>query len=321
MPSKNTRKFMPKTKLRLVSSNLRDFFYWMYERQNIWYNRFVLKKKRPWTDDEILNDYKFTNVYRELDRNTDWLIKNVINKKLDSKNTMWKIIVFRYFNKPELFDFMGGIPDFNKYDKKKFDKSVIKYRDEHGRVFTDAYMINPPKQPQDKKLGIELFYCKHIGILHNKMDKIIWKGYEEIEDPAKFNKLLINELHCIAGFLAYEIYCDLCYTKWFKWNENDFVNVGFGAKFGLELLFPSVRESKDYSNMLSYLKDNSNMYFNLFGFKMKYYNKHNPSDYKSKFAKRMTLRTIEHSLCEFSKFWKMKLNVGKPRQKFQPKTF
>ena len=312
---------MPSTNKELHSANLKDFFFWMYERQNIWYNRFVLKKERPWTDNKLLNDYKFTNVYRELDRNTVWLIDNVINKKLDPKNTLWKIIVFRYFNKPELFDFMKGIPDFRNYNEKKFNKKVLQYKNKSGRVFTDAYMINPPKAPEDRELGLELFYCKQITRLHNKMNKIIWKGYEEIDDPAKFNKLLVKELHCIANFLAYEIYCDLCYTTWFKWDENDFVNVGPGAKFGLELLFPIVKKDKKYDYRLKYLRDTSDFWFKTFKYPMKYYNRNNKNDYKSEFAKRMTLRTIEHSLCEYSKFWKMQLNVGKPRQKFVPKTF
>ena len=50
---------MPDSKLSLVGSNLKEFFYWMYERQNIWYRRFVAKKERPWTKDKILNEYKF----------------------------------------------------------------------------------------------------------------------------------------------------------------------------------------------------------------------------------------------------------------------
>lgn len=320
MPFEKTRQLMPSPDILLYSENLKDFFYWMYERQNIWYNRFVLKKKRPWTENKILDEYKFTNVYRELDRNTVWLIQNIIKQKTDPKNMLWKIIVFRYFNKPELFDFMDGIPDLRNYNEKKFNKKVIQYKEKFGRVFTDAYLIHPPRTVEDRELGIELFYCKHIRDVHRLMHKFIWKGYDESKKPKDFIKVL-KKLYSIADFIAYEIYCDCCYTKWFKWNENDYVNVGPGAKFGLELIFPRVYKEKNYNYLLQYLKDTSDFWFNKFGYNMKYYNRHNPSDYKSQFAKKMTLRTIEHSLCEYSKYWKMKLNAGKPRQKFIQKTF
>lgn len=321
MPSKNTRNNMPSSDLKLVPENLRQFFYWMYERQEIWYNRFVLKKEQPWTKDKILQDYKFTNVYRELDRNSQWLIKNVIDVDgIKPFEVFWKVVVFRYFNLPELFDSMGGIPDYKKYNHEKFLNKVLKYKEKSGRVFTDAYMINPPKREEDRKLGLEGFYVKHITIFHNKA-KEMYKRYKEMDDPNEFNKMLM-ELHCIAGFMAYEIYCDFCYTDWFKFSEDDFVNVGPGARFGLELLYPNLfvnRKNERYIKKLIELKDKADSFFRVFGFNdFKYYNKKNPKDYKN--GKRLTLRCIEHSLCEYSKFWKQNLNVGKPRQKFVPKT-
>lgn len=314
MPAKNTKKFMPKANILAHKKNIKEFFYWMYERQNIWYNRFILQKERPWTKDKILDEYKFTNTYRELDRNTLWLIHNVIRKKNDPKNMLWKIIVFRYFNKPELFDYMNGIPDFDNFNPKEFNIKVVEYKKKYGRVFTDAYLINPPKNPIDRKLGMELFYCKHINVLHKKMNNILWKGYEKLEDPAKFNLLLKKELHCIANFLAYEIYCDLCYTDWFKWTENDFVNVGLGSKFGVELLFPFTSEKGGHTRMLYFLKENSEYFFKKYNFVMKYYNENSPKDFKN--GKKMTLRTIEHSLCEYSKYFKDTIKVGKQSKKF-----
>lgn len=309
MPSKNTRKHMPDINIKLHSKNFRMFFYWMYERQNIWYNRFVLKQDRPWTKDKILDEYKFTNVYRELDRNTLWLIKNVIKRKFSPKDMLWQIIVFRYFNKPELFEFMDGIPTFDKYNEELFNKRVLNFKKKHGRVFTDAYFIHPPGSEEDIKLGIDLYYCKHVAKVHRIMNKILWKGYKKAKEPIVFHKLLVDNLDAVADFLSFELYSDLTYTDWFKWDENDFVNVGHGAKFGLELIFPYVYKEKNYNELLYFLKENAEEFFNLFNYNMKYF-----------IGKRMTLRTIEHSLCEFSKYWKMKINVGKPRYKFTPKS-
>lgn len=58
--------------------------YWEFavKRQDIFFNR-LEDKSFPWTDDEILNTYKFTNAYRASDRVSQYLIRNVIYREGD----------------------------------------------------------------------------------------------------------------------------------------------------------------------------------------------------------------------------------------------
>lgn len=51
----------------IKSDNLRTFFSFISKRHLIYKNRFVEKLEKPWTDDKILMDFKFTNVFRDLD--------------------------------------------------------------------------------------------------------------------------------------------------------------------------------------------------------------------------------------------------------------
>ena len=53
--------------------------YWKFaaKRQEVFYNR-LFGQKSPWTDDEIIYKYKFTNAYRASDRVSQYLIRNVI---------------------------------------------------------------------------------------------------------------------------------------------------------------------------------------------------------------------------------------------------
>ena len=53
------------------------FWYFAYERQNIWYKK-LKEENPPYTDDKILQEYKFCNSYRVLDRVSQYLLKNVI---------------------------------------------------------------------------------------------------------------------------------------------------------------------------------------------------------------------------------------------------
>lgn len=68
-----------RTDFEHIEAEVRSFFTTMYERQLIWYKRFILKLPRDqWTSDIIFNKYRFTNVYRELDRASQWLLYNII---------------------------------------------------------------------------------------------------------------------------------------------------------------------------------------------------------------------------------------------------
>ncbi len=63
------------------NENLYYYFYFLTERMDI----FWAKKNNaefPYTKDEILNNHKFTNTYRVLDRVSQYLIKNIQKKIL-----------------------------------------------------------------------------------------------------------------------------------------------------------------------------------------------------------------------------------------------
>lgn len=70
------------------------YWYFAYERQNIF-----LKKQRgenaPWTDDEILREYKFCNTYRLNDRVSQYLLKNFIynGKEYSDEDMIFRIIL------------------------------------------------------------------------------------------------------------------------------------------------------------------------------------------------------------------------------------
>ena len=79
--------------------------YWRFaaERQNIFFRRNILHKKSPWTEDTILQKYKFTNAYRVNDRVSQFLISHVIyndNVALhDANDIIFRILLFKIFNK------------------------------------------------------------------------------------------------------------------------------------------------------------------------------------------------------------------------------
>ena len=58
------------------------FWNFAYKRQEAFFNR-LENKPAPWSDDPIIQKFKFTNAYRATDRVSQYLLKNVIyNSKL-----------------------------------------------------------------------------------------------------------------------------------------------------------------------------------------------------------------------------------------------
>ena len=80
-------------------------YYWKFatERQNIFFNRINNINKNEFTEDEILQEYKFTNAYRASDRVSQFLIKEVIynDNNYSNEDVLFRIILFKLFNKIE----------------------------------------------------------------------------------------------------------------------------------------------------------------------------------------------------------------------------
>ena len=346
----------PDDRLEVYEPYRKLFFETMFERQLIWYKRFILKKPRPWTDNEILRDYKFTNVYRELDRNSQWLIKNIImDSKLTDKELVWKMMFFRLFNNPETFTFeakdkvlqkkffddrfnsvddlisssrwRNGIPDYDEYDVEEFSRFIEGVRRVGQNPFTNAYLVNSgvvKGQSRDE------YYTKMvIPELHGKMDEVIdiICCANRPEDIIRY----FNSLRAVSDFMSHEFYQDLTYIsiytdrKIMRFDQNDFTNVGHGASVGIRLIFPNLK-GVDQKSGIYRLRDEANEMLakiskekGVDSFPFVSWNK-KKSCYSVKNDCNITLHQIEMWLCEFQKYWKMMIGDGKQRSLFTPKT-
>lgn len=322
---------LPSDTLSECTENLNQFFEVMYERQMIWKRRFLDKKPRPWTDNKIFQESKFTNVYRELDRNSQWQIKNIIlDNSLSERDLIWKMMVFRFFNCPETFEFgkknkgwKNGIPSFEEYNEDEFAEFIKEVRESGQNPYTTAYLINSSKNPRD-------YHYTRIVIptLHKKIDELISivKNAKKPEDIINF----LLKLPAVAAFIAHEFYQDFTYIPrytdrtFMKFNQNDFTNVGPGASIGIRLIFPYLK-GVDQKLGIYWLRDRAEEALTEIAKK-----KGEPMPYLEWDKKKkcyyvgekcnITLHQIEMWLCEYQKYWKMIIGMGKQRSKFEPKT-
>jgi hypothetical protein len=322
---------LPDESLEVYEPYLRLFFETMYERQMIWKRRFIDGKDRPWTEDKFLRDFKFTNVYRELDRSSQYQIKTImLDDSLNLTNLVWKLMVYRFFNNPETFSsvhaqkWKNGIPDYNQYNEDEFAEFVAAIRRDGKNPFTTAYLINSMAAP--KKSRDYCYTRVTIPALHAAVPKIIAVA-KTSKSPEELISFLLT-LPSVAGFIAHEFYQDFTYLPRYtgktlmRWTQNDFTNVGPGASVGIRLIFPNLvgKEQKEAIYRLKEMaKEQLDAIAKEKGEPMPYlaWNAAEQKYYTTDECN-ITLHQIEMWLCEFQKYWKMIIGEGKQRSKFSP---
>lgn len=275
----------------LVTLEEQKFYDFMIERHKIFYKRFILKEESPYTEDPILSSYKYTNVYRELDRNTVYYKINVVDSNMDLKHKIWNTIFFRLVNNPDFFEsvgfFRGSHSDLNDYYEILVEEE-LRRKKEGKLVFTNAYMIRPAGE------GI----TKMQGYVKNVFPEFIKRTYPIIDTIKtgdwQRNIKLVSEVTTVGDFIAYELYCDFCMLSKSKLSLNDYVNPGPGAKLGLKRIYDSVGNKKNQiklirslqSRFVSYVSSSNKEFYFIEDISKDSFN----------------LRSIEHSLCEYHKY-------------------
>lgn len=329
--------------MRVNEQNYEEFFSTMVERQNIWVNRVLFGKPFPWSENQILSNHKFTNVYRELDRNSQYEIKNVIldeNLYLDRHFIFWSIMFFRIFNSVEFFDFLEEQEDFkwkdfyyaSKYTKDFSDKlhSLCKIaRMKNINPFTNAYLTNAADFP-GKGRDWTVCYNRIPSIIETvkKLTELSFESENAMRDKdfvAEDVISIIQSTKGFAGFMSHEIYISFCYIakytkhKIFPFTENDYTNVGPGAYAGIKMIFgEDIKHSQAKQYIYKLLEDCTNNSYLLKGMQFVNFNKDTGKYELCDFN--LTLHQIEMWLCEFQKYVKMRDGFGKQRSKFIPRT-
>ena len=275
----------------LKPATLEQFFYWINERHRIFLNRQAGLSK-PWTTDPILQEYKFTNAFRQLDRGTVWLTENFILPHLNDKELLlFNIAWYRLFNWIGTGEAIGYVDHWNR---SSFVEVLKKYRTAGSQVFTNAHMTHGEKG-RDK-----------IETMADAMN-VLWDNRHDIYTVARKTKSLEKvffefiTIRSIGKFIGYEIVTDLRHTPILN-DAHDIMswaNTGPGAKRGMYRL-ASVLPADGLLGMQHLLQIAGN-----------YLEPHVPPA--------LEIREIEHSLCEFDKYMRVWHKEGTPRMKYNGK--
>lgn len=131
-----------------------DFWRFVFERQRI-HQRRSSGLPRPWTDDPVLRDRFFTNIFRDLDPGTVIAADIVTMKGRPAWERLWNLMVYRRFNREETWEMIGGYralastwPDGDLETLREYLRNlyilIARKRAETGQpIFTDAHQVYP----------------------------------------------------------------------------------------------------------------------------------------------------------------------------------
>ena len=210
--------------------------YWKFaaERQKIFIKR-IKGKAPPWTNDHILAQYRFTNVYRASDRVSQYLIKNVIYGGNEStEETFFRIILFKIFNKIETWEVLlkafDGKLQWSTFDLKKYAKVLDSQIKKQSSIYSPAYIMPSPN------FGLKRKHRNHLHLLKYMMEKSTPKLVEKAKSLEEVYKILLN-IPSLGNFLAFQFAIDLNYSEIIDFSEMEFVVAGPGARSGIKKCF------------------------------------------------------------------------------------
>src|SRR5262249_31248897 len=100
-------------------------------------------KDWPWTDDRILQIYKFCNVFRAADRVSQYLIRDVAyghDTESAATDRIFQIVAFRTFSKIETWrgvkNELGGAPRLEHLRNGRFEEALNRIKAANGGLYT-----------------------------------------------------------------------------------------------------------------------------------------------------------------------------------------
>lgn len=277
--------------------HLEAFLRFVTERHSIYLRR-LNGQSAPWTDDKILNTYKFCNVYRELDRTTQWIAEHWRNPFKNEPDLWFSMVVARFVNHPPTLAELA-LP--GRWNKAQFLKTMRRRKAAGHKQYGGAYIIATGGTTLEKAV----YLAEHV------FDPM-WDKRESIR-PTRTDTLqsFFTKLESCTGmgsFMTAQVIADLKYvrpledaTDWWT-----FASSGPGSRRGMAYLLgldPNThwREHEWREALISLVAVVRH-------------------ELKNEGMPRMHAQDVQNCLCEFSKYWRTKKGTGRPKQKFVPFT-
>ena len=265
--------------------------YWLFaaERQAIFFRR-LEGKPPPWTDNLILQNYKFTNAYRASDRASQFLIRRVIYDErypTAPAEIVFRILLFKLFNKISTWELLEeelGPLTWQSFDPDAYDNVLGGAKAKGMRIYSAAYIIPP--------VALDRTKVNHRG--HLKLVELIMRGefVSRLERSRDLRSVfcLLKQFPSLGDFLAFQLAIDLNYSPVIDHDEASFVVAGPGARDGLSKTFIEA-DAVAAEDLIAMMMDRQDSEFARLGL-----------EFRSLWSRPLQLIDCQNLFCEISKY-------------------
>lgn len=265
------------------------FINFIIERQSVFIKKSEGREK-PWTDDIILQNYRFCNVHREDDAVTVWIRDNWRYPHYYEPDVWFAMAVARLVNWPGTLARVGYPVPWGLTARQRFLDAF----DFEGKNWSSAYLV---------ATGGQVTLSKQVWIAENVLDPL-WKNKYMMEGCTTLESFHRGLTHFkgFGSFMAAQVVADVKYTEllafapdWGTWSAP-----GPGSLRGMKRIFPglSVNEKSWESLMIPLQEKVSGFMVDAFG-------------------EGVHAQDVQNCLCEFDKYERVRLKQGFPRQKYK----
>ncbi|MDB5177562.1 MAG: hypothetical protein JWN75_1230 [Candidatus Saccharibacteria bacterium] len=317
-----------------MTLNTQPLWDWVNERHAIYHRKLYLETSEilpesvaflggtRLTQDKILSDYRFCNVFRELDRVTVWIRENIREPYADHPNLWIMLAIARTINWPPTLAwlikqnqsnlFRGCWPDTDDFQPSQLYAAMEAYKMLGNKVYTGAYMIRAesnqkaewfswPKQRYVAEIVI--------GRLWETRDhwQTLLSGGDYPGEATRMEEVwqYFQSPHFIGWgpFMAYQVCVDLRWTRYLSAAPDiqTWAAVGPGSRRGLNRLA---------GRPVDYVLPQRDAVV-----EMRLIHREQPQ-FRAAHVPPIDLSDIQNCLCETDKYLRVALDEGRPRAKY-----
>ena len=266
----------------------------------------------PWTDDPILQTYRFCNVRRRDDRVSRWIIQNVLSK-FTSIDDVWVFIqlssLCRWINwPPTLMEILeANLVTDNSLDYSTIADFIEVRRSMKEKAWTGAYIIRAPSKRGGydgwTKSTFVTEIVVHKGLFSVKQqltDALLTKRCEDVY------KVLCS-IPNWGTFMSGQVVADwtYCHLLWDASDRFTWAPMGPGSRRG-------------YNRMCGQALTKAAPTQEVWNFQLQRWREEILDRLGPAYEETLTLHDVQNCLCEFDKYERVRLGEGRPRSRYVP---
>lgn len=276
----------------IITDVYKTYWEFAFLRQEVFFNR-IEGNSFPWSDDEIISKYKFTNVYRAADRVSQYLIRSVIyNTELpsSSQEVLFRILLFKLFNKIETWELLSSHIGRLTYETYEFEvyNDILNSALNAGETIYSAAYIMP-----SVKFGYSRKHSNHLKLIESILEG---DNLERLMECKKMQEAfeILKSFPGLGDFLAYQLLIDINYSNILNFSESDFVVPGPGAKGGISKCFANTGGLSNVE-IIKFMTDRQEQEFEKLGL-----------PFRTLWGRRLQLIDCQNVFCEVDKYSRVK---------------